>query len=75
MNGTPQGIVDTVLDKKMYPVFVQYPDVDKRRLKAPYNDDWSKVDIGETGQIVTITEYLYEEKYQDFIKMVQELLR
>lgn len=72
---SPDRVVDTILDRHMCPVFIDYPEVVRRRLKHPYNDTWEKVVDGETGRIVTITEYLYEEKYQDVIKMVQDLLR
>jgi hypothetical protein len=76
MNSAPRGlVVDTILDKRMYPVFIQEPSVVRRRLQAPYSDEWVKVVVGDTGQIVTITEYLYEEKYKDVLRMVHELLR
>jgi hypothetical protein len=76
MREAPKGlVVDTVLNKWMYPVFIQEPEVVRRRLQAPYHDEWAKVIIGATGQIVSITEYLYEKKYSDVLSMVEELLR
>lgn len=72
----PKGlVVDTVLDKWMYPVFIREPEAVRSRLQAPYSDDWAKVVVGSTGQVVTITEYLYEKKYSDVLAMVRELLR
>jgi hypothetical protein len=76
MQMPPKGlVVDTILNKWMYPVFIQEPAVVRRRLLAPYSDDWEKVCVGVTGQVVTITEYLYAEKFKDILGMVEELLR
>jgi hypothetical protein len=65
---------DTVFNRDMRPVFVDERSVVRRRLKAGHPEDWVKVCNGETQQIVTITEYLYEDKYEDVLKMVDELL-
>jgi hypothetical protein len=67
--------LDTVFNEGMRPVFVDDPSVVRRRLMASHPEDWTKVCIGETGQIVTVTEYLYEEKYRDVLAMLNELLR
>lgn len=67
--------MDTVFNKFMRPVFSNEPAEVRRRLRAAYSDDWVKVCVGETGQIVTITEYLYEEKFTDVLTMLKELLR
>jgi hypothetical protein len=76
MQMPPKGVVvDTILNKWGYPVFIQEPEVVKRRLLAPYSDDWAKVCVGSTAQVVTITEYLYAEKFKDILAMVEELLR
>lgn len=70
-----QAVVDTIFNEAMHPVFVNEPAEVKRRLRAPHPESWTRVCIGETQQIVTVTEYLYEEKYKDVLAMVQELLR
>lgn len=76
MKEAPRGIVvDTILNKWTYPVFIQEPHRVRKRLQGPYSDDWEKVLVGSTGEVLTITEYLYAEKYKDILKMVQELLR
>ena len=67
--------LDTVFNEGMRPVFVDDPSVVRRRLMASHPEDWTKVCIGETGVIVTITEYLYEEKYRDILAMVNDLVR
>lgn len=67
--------VDTVFNLHMRPVFVDEPDEVHRRLKASHPDSWVKVCIGETGQIVTIPEYLYKDKYESVIGMIKEVLR
>lgn len=72
----PEGVtVDTVISKLKRPVFSAEPDMVKRRLRIDYPDNWEKVLIGETEQIVTILEYLYEDKYNDILAMLKELLR
>lgn len=68
--------LDTVFNNNMRPVFVEEPETVRRRLTTyPYPTDWVKVCIGETGQIVTIAEYLYLEKYKDVLDMIKELLQ
>lgn len=67
--------VDTVFNEGMRPVFSDDPSVVRRRLMASHPKEWTKVCIGESGVIVTVTEYLYEEKYRDVLGMLQELLR
>ena len=67
-------IVDTVFNHLMRPVFVKPPEEVRRRLQYGYPDDWSKVCVGETQQIVTITEYLYAEKYASVLGTLKELM-
>lgn len=66
---------DTVLSNEMNPVFVGDPYDVRRRLLAPHGESWSKVLVGASGDVVSIAEYLYEEKYKDVIRMIQEVLR
>lgn len=67
--------VDTVFDVNMRPAFVGEPTEVKRRLKASHPEGWAKVCVGETGQILTVPEYLYEVKYTEVRGMLKELLR
>lgn len=67
--------VDTVFNGQMRPAFVDDPAVVKRRLKAGHPEDWTKVCVGETGQIVTVAEYLYEEKFKEVRRLLKELMR
>lgn len=66
---------DTVFNREMRPVFVGSPEETHRRLKARHPDGWASVCVGETQQIVTITEYLHREKYTVVHKLVKEILR
>lgn len=68
-------MADTILSEEMRPVFVGDPYDVRRRLLAPHGESWSKVLVGASGEVVTIAEYLYEEKYRDVIKMINEVLR
>lgn len=68
-------MADTILNVEMRPVFVGDPYDVRRRLLAPHGESWSKVLIGSSGDVVTIAEYLYEEKYRDVIQMINEVLR
>ncbi|QAY17193.1 hypothetical protein SEA_MADAMATO_75 [Streptomyces phage Madamato] len=67
--------MDTVLSGFMRPVFSNEPAEVRRRLRAPYPQGWEHVLIGETKEIVTISEYLYQEKWETAVGMVKELLR
>lgn len=66
---------DTVFSEMMRPVFVDTPAEVRRRLKARYPESWTKVCIGETQQIVTVTEYLYSDKYNDVLAVLKDILR
>jgi hypothetical protein len=68
-------VVDTVLNEFMRPVFPGEPDEVRRRLRSPYPEPWKFVLVGETKQVVTISEYLYQEKWETAVGMVKELLR
>lgn len=68
-------ILDTVFNGEMRPVFVDAPAVVLRRLKAGYPENWVKVCVGESGQIVTISEYLYGEKYQEVQNLLREVIK
>jgi hypothetical protein len=66
-------IVDTVLNENMRPVFVDEPSEVHRRLHHPYSETWVKVLIGETGQLVTIPEYLYKDTLKMVVKTLHEM--
>lgn len=66
---------DIVCSTSMRPVFVGEPAEVRRRLKAPYPENWFKVLVGETQQLVTISEYLYEDKYSDVVEILQDLVK
>jgi len=66
--------VDTVFNTMMRPVFSRPPEEVKRRLKYGYPDDWSAVCIGETQEIVSITEYLYKEKFTEVRNTLKEIV-
>lgn len=68
-------IVDTVLNEFMRPVFPGEPEEVRRRLRAPYSQTWAYVLIGETRQVVTISEYVYQEKWDLVVKQLEELVR
>lgn len=68
-------MMDTILNEVMRPVFVDDPSEVKRRLKAGHPEGWTKVLIGETGTVVSVTEYLYEEKYKEVLAMIDDILR
>lgn len=71
----PDRMFDTVFDNRGRPVFSQYPDEVKRRLKAPHSEDWVRVHVSETGAVVTVAEYLYQVKYIEIMEMLREILR
>lgn len=69
-------MADTVFNDQMRPVMSQEPaDVRRRLLRGEYPEGWSKVLIGATGEIVTIPEYLFKEKYQTVVKTLYEILK
>lgn len=68
-------MMDTVYNQQMRPVFVDEPPEVLRRLKSKYPESWTKVCVGETATVVSITEYLYEDKYKNVLGMLNELLR
>lgn len=68
-------MTDTVLSTEMRPVFVGDPFDVRRRLLAPHGESWSRVLVGATGDVVSIAEYLYEEKYKDTVRMINEVLK
>ncbi len=67
--------MDTVLNEFMRPVFPGEPEEVRRRLRAPYSETWTHVLIGETKQVVTISEYVYQEKWDLVVKQLEELVR
>jgi len=67
--------VDTVLNEFKRPVFSSEPSEVRRRLRSPYPQGWEKVYIGETEQTITISEYLYQEKWDVAVRMLEELLK
>lgn len=67
--------MDTVLNEHMRPVFPAEPEEVRRRLRAPYSETWTYVLIGETRQVVTISEYVYQEKWSLVVKQLEELVR
>ncbi|QPX71410.1 hypothetical protein SscP1EGY_12 [Streptomyces phage SscP1EGY] len=68
-------VVDTVLDEFMRPKFPGEPEEVRRRLRAPYSETWMYVLIGETREVVTISEYVYQEKWGTVVKQLEELVR
>lgn len=66
--------MDTVFNEFMRPVFSNEPEEVRRRLRHPYPEGWVKVCIGETQQIVTIPEYLYQETYEMVVQTLNEVL-
>jgi hypothetical protein len=69
------GVVDTVLNAQMRPVFPGEPAEVRRRLRVAYSETWTHVLIGETMQVVTIAEYIYQEKWDLVVKQLEELVR
>ena len=67
--------MDTVLNEHMRPVFPGEPEEVRRRLRAPYSEAWTHVLIGETKQVVTISEYIYQETWDSVVKQLEELVR
>jgi hypothetical protein len=59
----------------MRPVFPGEPEEVQRRLRSPYSETWTHVLIGETKQVVTISEYVYQETWDDVVKQLKELVR
>lgn len=68
-------MVDTVLNNHGRPMFPGEPEEVRRRLRAPYSEAWTHVLIGETKQVVTISEYVYQEKWDTVVKQLEELVR
>ena len=68
-------MIDTIFNEEMRPVFSDEPETVKRRLKAGFPDTWKKVLVGSTGLPVSIPEYLYEDKFNDVLRMIQDLIR
>lgn len=67
--------MDTVLNEFMRPVFPGEPNEVRRRLRAPYPQGWTYVLLGEEKRVISISEYIYQEKWDDAIRMLKELLR
>jgi hypothetical protein len=57
----------------MVPVVSKEPVDVLRILSRPYPETWCKVLIGETGQVVTIPEYLYSDTLKTVVKTLHEL--
>lgn len=67
--------MDTALNEFMRPLFSHEPEEMKRRLRSGYSHNCVKILVGESGQVVSILEYLYEEKYNDILAMLKDLMR
>lgn len=67
--------MDTALNEFMRPLFSHEPEEMKRRLRSGFSNDCTKILVGQTGTVVTILEYLYEEKYNDIMGMLKDLMR
>ena len=65
---------DTVFNQEMNVVFSNTPIMTERRLRAKHPDTWAYVCIGETRQIVTVSEYVNREKFTAINKVVNEIL-
>lgn len=68
-------MVDTVVNKYGRPMFPGEPEEVRRRLRSPYSENWTHVLIGETMQVVTISEYVYQEKWGTVVKQLEDLVR
>lgn len=68
-------MVDTVLNNYGRPMFPGEPEEVRRRLRSPYSENWTHVLIGETRQVVTISEYVYQEKWDSVVKQLEDLVR
>lgn len=67
--------MDTALNEFSRPLFSHEPEEMKRRLRSGYSHNCAKILVGKTGTVVTILEYLYEEKYSDIMGMLKDLMR
>lgn len=68
-------MVDIVLNAEGRPVFVEAPEVVRRRLKAGVPEAWVKVCVGETSQVLTIPDYLFGEKLKTAENLIWDILR
>lgn len=69
-----KGMMDTVFNAQMAPVWSNEPAEVMRRLKYGHSDSWAYVCIGSTGKIVSVSEYLYADTYKMVVKELTELL-
>lgn len=67
-------VMDTIFNNNMRVVFANEPEVVRRRLNAPHPEDWVHVCVGETQKIVTVPEYLYQEKYDFVVGSLKDLV-
>jgi len=66
-------VLDTVFNRSMRPVFVGEPERVRQRLKAEHPEDWTRVCVGETQSIVTVSEYLHKEKWDEVVAVINDL--
>jgi hypothetical protein len=64
---------DTVFDSEMRVVFHKDPETVLRRLKAPYPPVWSSVLVGESQTMMSIVEYVNQEKFEKVLDVVTDL--
>lgn len=64
---------DTVYDMEMAVVFHNNPETVLRRLRAPHPPTWENVMVGETQQIIPISEYVCKEKFDKVLQIVTDL--
>lgn len=66
---------DTVFDRDMNVVSCKAPNEIERRLKSgKFPDTWAYVLVGETKQVITVSEYANREKFTAVLKVVEEVL-
>lgn len=67
---------DTVFDQDMNVVACKPADEIDRRLKSghPVPPNWAFILVGETKQVITVSEYANREKFAAVLKVVEEVL-
>lgn len=67
---------DTVFDRDMNVVACKPAQEIDRRLQsgAPVPNNWAYVLVGETKQVITVSEYANREKFAAVLKVVEEVL-
>lgn len=68
---------DTVFDQEMNVVACKPAEEVERRLTSgrPVPPSWAYVLVGETKQVITVSEYANREKFAAVLKVVEEVLK